>query len=388
MLAMNSLGKRGLPLALVCAIAGVAGGCGGATHRSTAEVRRTAPAASPPAARAKRSDISLRTSLPAGAVAQIGPHLISSATLERWIDARMQSLPSASQLVPPEFASCVARLKDEPVTPEGSEGEPAQLRKECNARYEAFRRQTLERLISSVWVLEGAREVRAGSDRAVTGLVDGAGDIDPRAEASAARAVGAVRRTLFARARAVGDAGVSSYYEQHRGEYATVQELRDVEIAGAQTAARANAAKQELEAGKTFAQVVKEQGVSEADFSSKGLVLELSPTQYGEPNLNHAIFAAKRDELLGPISTTFGYFVFEVKKIHPGRYRPLGAVASSIRTILERERDDKAIAQFLSGWRSKWTARTSCSSEIVVRGCQGFDAAASTDPPPSLYSLQ
>jgi foldase protein PrsA len=376
-----------MSLALLCASAGVAAGCGGA-HRSTAEVRRVVPVPSVPAARAKRSDVSLSTSLPTGAIAQIGTHPISSATLERWIDARMQSLPSASQLVPPEFASCVARLKEEPATPEGSEGDPAQLRKECNARYEAFRRQTLERLISAVWVLEGAREVRAHSGKAVTALLDGKAGIDPRAEASAAGAAGVVRRTLSTRARPVGDAEVSRYYEQHRSKYTTVQELRDVELARTQTAARANAAKQELEAGKTFAQIVKEEGVSEADFSSKGLVLELGPTQYGEPNLNHAIFTAKRDELLGPIGTTYGYFVFEVKKIHPGHYRPLGTVASSIRTILERERDDRAIARFLSAWRSKWTAKTSCSSEIVVRGCQGFDAAVSTDPPPPLYSLQ
>jgi foldase protein PrsA len=384
---MNLLAKRIMPLTLLCAITGVAGGCG-ATHRSTTEVRRAASVAATPAAHAKRSDVSLSTSLPSGAIAQIGPHRVSSATLERWIDARMQSLPAESQLVPPEFATCVARLKEEPVTPEGSEGDPAQLRKECSARYEAFRRQTLERLISTVWVLEGAREVRAGSTKAVTGLIDSKRGIDPRAEVSAAGAAGAVRRALSARARPVGDAEVSSYYEQHRSDYTTVQELRDVELARTQTAARANAAKQELEAGKTFAQIVKEEGVSEADFSSKGLVLELNATEYGEPNLNHAIFTAKRDELLGPIGTTYGYFVFEVKKIHPGRYRPLGAVASSIRTILERERDDQAIARFLSAWRSKWTAKTSCGSETIVRGCQGFDAAASTDPPSSLYLLQ
>jgi hypothetical protein len=374
-------------LTLLCAIAGVAGGCG-ATHRSAATVRRTAPASSEPAAPAKRSDISFRTSHPTGTIAQIGPHLVSSVTLERWIDARMRRLPSAARLVPPEFATCVARLKEEPVTPEGSEGNPAQLRKECNARYEEFRRQTLERLIAAVWVLEGAREVRTGLGKAATALLDGTGGIDPRAEASATVAASAVRRALAARARPVGDAEVSSHYKQHRSDYATTKELRDVEIAGTQTAARANAVKRELEAGKTFAQIVKEQGVSEADFSSKGLVLELNATEYGEPNLNHAIFTAKRDELLGPISTSYGYFVFEVKKIHPGRYRQLGAVASSIRATLKRERDDQAIARFLAAWRSKWTARTSCSSEISVRGCQGFDEAASTDPPPSLYSLQ
>jgi len=382
MLAMNLLAKRALPLALLCAIAGLAGGCGG-THRSTTEAHRAALAAD-----AKRSDVSLSTSLPNGALAQIGSDRVSSATLERWIHARMQRLPSASRLVPPEFASCVARLKEEPVTPEGSEGDPAQLRKECNARYEAFRRQTLERLISSVWALEAAREVRAGSVKAVAGLAGGQAGIDPRAEASALAAAGAVRKTLAARTRPIGDAEVASYYAKHRSKYVIVGELRDVELARTQTAARANTAKQELEAGKTFAQIVKEGGVSEADFSSNGLVLELRPTEYGEPNLNQAIFTAKRDELLGPVGTTYGFFIFEVKKIHPGRYRPLGTVAPSIRKILERQRDEQAIARFISGWRLKWTARTSCGSELVVRGCQGFNAATSTDLPASLYSLQ
>jgi len=381
---MNVLAKRGLPLGLLCAIAGLAGGCGG-THHSAAEAGSTA---SPrPAAGPKRSDISLTTSLPHGAVAQIGAHPVPSATLQRWIEARTRRLPSASKLVPPAFTACVAHLKEEPATPEGSEGDPAHLRAECEARYEALRRQTLEQLISAVWVLEAAKEVRAGSLGGITGFFNGRGEIDPRAAASAAGVAGAVRRTVRARTPPVTDAEVASYYAQHRSKYTTVQERRDVELARSQTVTRATAVKRELEAGKTFARVVKEGGVSEADFSSHGLVLELRPNEYGEPNLNSAIFAAKRDQLLGPIGTAYGYFVFEVKMIHPGRYRPLSAVASSIRTVLQRERDERAVAQFVAAWHSKWTARTSCG-EFIVRGCKGFDAAASTDLPPSLYSLR
>lgn len=295
----------------------------------------------------------------------------------------MREQPPASRLLPPGFADCVTQLKEEPVTPDGSSGNPAQLRKECNSRYEAARRQGLEQAIAAVWTLEAAREMGAGPgpvgqllsrDRIAPGLVSAA-------TSAAADIRGAIVRSL----RPVSTADVAKYYARHRDRYTTVPELRDVEFARTQTQARGNLVREELEGGKTFAQVVKEDGVSEADYSTEGLVLELRPTEYGEPNLNRAVFSAPLNELLGPIQTVYGFFVFEVKKAHPAHFKPLGEVASSIRAELTRRRKEEAIARFASAWHAKWTARTSCT--LVVRGCRGFDASTSTDLPSELYSF-
>jgi parvulin-like peptidyl-prolyl isomerase len=299
----------------------------------------------------------------------------------------MDILPPRLRLRPPVFADCVTQLKREPITPEGSEGDPAQLRKECRARYEAARRQALEAVIAATWTLEAGLETGAGSPKPVAQLV-GPDRIDPSLLDVATSVAGAVRGAILHSIHPVGAAEVRKYYAQHRDGYTAISELRDVQLAKTQTQARGNTVREELEGGKTFAQVVKEKGVGEADFSSNGLVLELRPTEYGEPNLNHAIFEAQPDELLGPIQTLYGFFVFEVKKIHPAHFKPLSQVAGSIRKELSRRREERAIARFVAAWHAKWSARTSCAGNLVVRGCQGFDANSSTDLPSRLYAFR
>jgi hypothetical protein len=335
-----------------------------------------------------RTAASPGASLPSGAVARIGSQLVSGAALERWMALRMRGRSPAARLLPPSFADCVAQLKEEPITPEGSEGDPAQLRKECRARYEAARREGLEQVIAAVWTLEAAREMGVRSGAATPlGRLLGAGRIDPRLLPSASAAAAAVRGAIVRGLRPVGAADVARYYAQHRDRFTTVPELRDVQLARTQTRARGNLVREEIEGGKTFARVVKEKGVQEADFSSNGLVLELRPTEYGEPNLNHAIFGARPDELLGPIQTVYGFFVFEVKKIHAAHFKPLSEVAGSLREELRRSREAQAIARFVAAWHAKWVARTSCAGGLVVRGCEGFDASASTELPGRLYSF-
>jgi hypothetical protein len=288
----------------------------------------------------------------------------------------MRRLPRGERLLPPIFADCVAQLKEEPITPEGSDGDSAQLRSECSARYEAARRQALEEVIAATWTLEAAREtaVDPGQAKPIERLL-GRDRIDPGLLSAATSDAVAIRQAILRDLRPVSAADVAKYYAQHRDTYTTIPELRDVQLARTQTQARGNLVREELEGGKTFAEVVKEKGVREADFSSNGLVLELRPTEYGEPNLNHAMFGAQPNELLGPIDTVYGYF------------KPLSAVAGAIREELARRDEAQAIARFVAAWHAKWTARTSCAGGLVVRGCQGFDAASSTDLPVALYSF-
>jgi foldase protein PrsA len=385
MRAMNLPGRKGLSLVLMCVIACCAGGCG--SGRSSTHAVGASP--DPQPAQAGTREASSEVSLPSGSVARVGSYLISGSALDHWLQERMRTLPPAKRLLPPNFADCVAQLKEEPVTPEGSQGNPAQLRQECRARYEVARREGLEQAIAAVWTLEAAREMGvAGAPAKPLGQLLSAERIDSGLLAAATSAADAVRSAITDRVRAVSAADVARYYMQHREKYATVPQLRDVQLARTQTQARGNLVREELEGGKTFAQVVKEHGVAEADFSSNGLVLELRPTEYGEPNLNHAIFGAQPDELLGPIQTVYGFFVFEVKKIHPGHFKPLSEVAGSVRQELSRRREQQAIARFVAAWHAKWIARTSCAGGFVVRGCNGFDAAASSELPSRVYSFE
>jgi PPIC-type PPIASE domain len=329
-----------------------------------------------------------------GVIVQVGPYFITRASLDRWMRERMRATPATERLVPPEFVTCVTHLREEPATAEDSEADGAQLQKECAERYRGVQQSTLERLIASVWVLEGARELGASASSGVgaqaqlkaAGTARRAATVAPGISTAATRELRAVHAAIADRAGSPGRAEVARHYEQHRGRYVAAQERRDVEIVKAKTEARASQAKREIASGKSFAQMVKESGLAEADYSSEGLAPGLLPNVYGEPKLNRAMFAARPNVLTGPIGTSFGYFVFEVKKVKPARYKPLSAVARSIRDELTRRRRRQALAAFLARWHAKWSAKTTCSPGFVVRGCQEFSGSGMA-PPNVLYTL-
>jgi len=332
--------------------------------------------------------------VPQGIAAQVGPHAVTRASLKALVARALRAIPASERPQPPEFDACVRHLKEEPATPEDSEAGRAQLKHECLERYRGVQQQTLERLIAGVWVLEGARELGVSSTgaEATAGLtraasVPGDATIGTALDLAAKRDVIAMRMALAQRARIPDRTEIADYYRRHRARYVSVQEHRDLNIVGTHTEARATQIRLELASGKSFAQVVKESGVRQADYSSEGLALRLSPNVYGEPRLNRAMFAARPGVLTGPVATIFGYYIFEVKKIYPARYKSLSAVAASIRSQLTKQRRTRAFASFLARWRAKWTAETSCRQGFVVPGCREFDGSGA-EPPNELYALQ
>jgi hypothetical protein len=307
------------------------------------------------------------------------------------VDAEQRSASEPEVLTPPAFAACVQRLKEEPATPEDIEAGPSKLRQECHERYRGAQEQALESLIATVWVLEGAREL--GTDpRGLTAIAElerdvrGGTTIDPQLGSRAKREVETINAAVARRVKPVSSNEVAVYYARHRDKFAAKEELRDVELAKTDTEAKAYQVKQELAGGKAFAQVVKESGVREADYAKEGLAIELRSDTYGEPSLNRAMFAARPNVLSGPVGTTFGWFVFEVKRIRPARYKPLRSVAASIRAQLTRDGRHHALIAFVEAWQAKWTARTSCRTGYVVRGCHELRGTGG-QPPNALYAL-
>jgi hypothetical protein len=299
----------------------------------------------------------------------VNGYVITPKTIDDWVTGLGLVGSGSERLIPPAFHACIDRLREE-WAESGTPGRStAQLQAECTARYRAVQQAALEHLISELQLVLEAREL--GLSRALRGGIDLTA-VRPKAfGALAHRASLAIRRAAESRARPVGGAEVASYYLRHRDElFALVPPRRDVAIARTMTIAVAKRVRRELQAGASFARVVEEPDVGEADFGSEGLVLALRPNTYGEPQLNKAIFAATRGTLVGPVGTSFGYFVFRVTGLRPGRYRPLRAVSPMIRRRLKREARKQAIAAFTTMWQSRWTSRTECAPSYVVRGCR------------------
>ncbi|MCW3018578.1 MAG: peptidylprolyl isomerase [Solirubrobacterales bacterium] len=317
---------------------------------------------------------------PSATIARIGPYSLKGAMFNSFVEAALRSESASEPLIPPQFNACVAHLRAEAVTIGEHANGPSQLRSECQTRYQAVLQAALERLISDEWWIVGAREFGVSVSEP-----GGRRSADVALEARARLASEAIRRAVLGRVAPVTRAQIVSYYEQHRFEYLVAGE-RDLRIARTLTRAAAATVKADVASGRSFASVVKRLTVQQPVDSSAGLVLELQPHTYGEPNLNEAIFTAAPHVLSGPVDTWFGYFVFEVTKVRSERETPLAEVEASIRQRLQRPRQERALATFDKQWNATWTARTSCSPGDVIPKCRQFRGVP-VAPPEDLSTL-
>lgn len=323
-------------------------------------------------------------------MARVGPYSITGATVNRFLGAELSSGESASeQLTPPEFSACVAHLKAGSAAIAVPTPRPSQLRNECRTRYQTLLQTVLDRLISDAWLIGGARELGVpASDREVRVSLDryrhdfssevrfrrflaGRTLADIIFEIRAKLASQTIRRAVKDRVRPITQAQITSYYKQHRFQYLATAE-RDLKIARAATESSAAKVRAEIASGKSFASVVRHLRTRQALNSKEGLVLELQPHEYGERKLNQAIFTAIPGKLMGPVGTSYGYFVFEVTKVRFEREKPLAKVRTSIQRQLARPLQEQALVRFIKRWKATWTARTNCSPGSIVPECRQF----------------
>jgi hypothetical protein len=319
---------------------------------------------------------------PQTVVVRNGPYAVTGSTITRFLHAQLSRQSPDEPLIPPSFSACVTGLQDKAVF--GFRPVPAssRLRGECQARYESALRTTLGRLIADVWLMTGARELLGASTESQRGStrlqramhVTTAASYEVRPYLAAA----AIRRMIVAGAKSIGGAQIASYYRRHTFEF-LIDGERDVRLARTATDAGAVRIEREIAAGRSFASVVRRLPAPQASHSVDGLVLRLHPREYGEPNLNEAIFSTPPGILTGPIGTWFGYFVFEVTKVRYERVRPLRQVATGIRRRLLRPLQERAFARFVEQRMPTWIAHTFCISRDVVPGCRAFKGLGTRD---------
>jgi hypothetical protein len=92
--------------------------------------------------------------------------------------------------------------------------------------------------------------------------------------------------------------------------------------------------------------------------------------------LVRAIFRAVPGRLYGPMSLSHQYAVFVVRAVRPASRRPLAQAEASIRRDVSAVRRTQLAGAFYASYRSRWTARTSCSPRFVVQGCRQYRGLA------------
>jgi foldase protein PrsA len=328
---------------------------------------------------------------------------ITTSTFNHWMMvAAGSSSPTTSSTSkpvvpdPPTYKACVAHL--EATAPKPAKGQPkptpATLKTQCEQQYTALKQQVLGFLISANWVLgEASSQGVKVSDKEVQKQFNQVKSQQFPKEADFQKFLASSGQTVSdlllrvkldmlsskIQQKITKDAGkkasekeITSYYEQHKSQYGQ-PERRNILIVLTKTQAQAEAAKKEIESGKSFASVAKKSSIDPVSKAAGGSLPGVVKGQE-EKALDTAVFGAKLNVLGGPIKTPFGYYVYEVKKTLPSSQQPLSQVKSSIQQQLTAQNQQKALSEFVKNFRKKWEGRTECRAEYKVKDCKGYKA--------------
>jgi foldase protein PrsA len=330
--------------------------------------------------------------VPPNAVAKVGDETITQDEFDKWVKTAVKSQAQGGPAVvpdPPDFEKCVAAKKKAPA-PEGqAKQSDSALKKQCKTEWDTLKTEVMQFLIQSEWVQQEAekRDIEV-SDKAVEKeFEDQKKNAFPtdKAYKQFLKTSGMTEEDILFRvklselqekltteitedAKKVTAADVDEYYEKNKNRFAQ-PERRDLRIVLTKTEAKAEEAKQALESGQSWKQVVKEYSIDEASKAQGGKLAAVAKGQQDKA-FEDAAFAAKKGELEGPVKSQFGWYVFEVEKITPASQQSLDQSRDTIRNLLRDERKQKALDSFIKEFRQEYKDETNCSDDYRVAECK------------------
>jgi len=188
----------------------------------------------------------------------------------------------------------------------------------------------------------------------------------------------------------VSDDDAKKYYEQHKAQYGT-PEKREIRQVAYPKAEDARAARERIDKGAKFDDLVKELGLKPAD-TDLGLVPK---TAIIDPAIADAAFSAKSGDVSQPITGQFGTVILTVGKIEPGTQKTFEEVSaqikqeiaeakakSQINDLRDKVEDERAAGATLSetGKKLGLTARVIDAVDRAGNGPDGKPVANLPDP--------
>jgi len=346
--------------------------------------------------------------VPGNAVARVDDEVVTRDQFNHWVNiaARASQPPGSGAAVtvpdPPGFNRCVANQRR--TLPRPAAGQPQitdqQLRDQCRQEYEALRDQVIQFLVEAAWIQgEAADQDIEVSDRAVqasfqtqkrqsfpndadyrgflrqSGMSQGDILLRVKLELLSQR----ISQKISKSAR-VTDAQVAAYYRRNKQRFSQPQR-RDLQVIKTAGAARANAAERAIRGGQPWRVVARRFSNDAVSKSQGGRLPDVIPGQQ-ERALDNAVFRARRGQLVGPIKTQFGYYVFRVTSIQPPTQQTLAQATKTIRQLLLSQNQQKALQSFVRGFERKWKARTNCRKGYIIEKCRNATAPRRTNTAP------
>jgi foldase protein PrsA len=330
--------------------------------------------------------------VPGNAVATVDGAAIDKADFNHWLTvASKSSGTNAAVPDPPNFTKCVAEKRK--TTPAPAKGKPkttdAQLKKQCQTEYDTLRNQVVGLLVSYKWI-EGEAKAQgvSVSDAEVKKSFEtqkkqnfpkeadwqkflktsGQSQDDIMLRVKLDLLSQKIRDKVIKGKDKVSDAQIKAFYDKNKSRFSQ-PETRDLQIVLTKSQAKAKQAKQALQSGQSWKSVVKKYSVDDASKSNGG---KLPGQAKGtlEKSLDAAVFAAKKNQLTGPVKTQFGFYVFRVTKINPEKVQTLDDAKATIKQTLVSQNQQKALDSFVTDFRKRWREKTECREGYTTSDCK------------------
>jgi len=329
--------------------------------------------------------------VPSGAVATVGDESISQQEFDRWFKTASAAQAQGGQVAepdPPDFEKCVAAKKKLPQPQGQDKATDSELKKQCKTEYETLRTQVMQFLIQAEWVQQEAekQDVKVTDAQIEKSLEDQKKQAFPNEKAykQYLEQSGLTEEDVLFRvkldelqrkltqkitedATKVTDQDIEEYYEKNKKRFAQ-PERRDLRVVLTKTEAKAEEAKNALEDGDSFKQVAKQYSIDEASKAQGGKLPAITKGQQ-EKAFDEAIFSADKGELVGPVKTQFGWYVFEVDKITEASQQTLEQSKETIRNLLRSQGQQKALDDWIKNFREEYKDETSCADDFRIAEC-------------------
>jgi foldase protein PrsA len=347
-------------------------------------------------------------SVPSNAVAKVGGDSISTNDFNHWMRVAAISSqgaqPGAKTTAPaipqpPAFTACVANKKK--TAPKPAKGQPtptdAQYKAQCKQEYEGLRDQVLQFLISAQWIQGEAKDQGVKvTDAEVNKQFQQTKKQSFPKETDYTKFLkdsGMTQDDILFRVRLdtlsnklrekvtkgkdkVTDAQIAAYYNKNKSRFAQ-PERRDLRIVLTKEKAKADQARAAIAGGQSFKTVANKYSIDQASKSQGGVLLAVAKGQQ-EKALDTAVFKAKKGQLVGPVKTQFGYYVFKVQKITPASQQSLAQAKETIKQLLASQNQQKSLDAFVKDFRNKWKKKTLCKKDFTTQDCKNAPKQSTT----------
>ncbi len=340
--------------------------------------------------------------VPSDSVAKVGDEEITQEEFDKWLKVGLSGQAQGAAVVmpdPPEFTKCVAAKKKVPLPQGQKQQSDAALKKQCEQEYDTLKRETMLFLIQAAWVEQEAEEqgvevtdasVKKSfedqkkqafpTDKAYQEFIktSGMSEADILFRVKLNELQQKLTQKITEEASKVTDKDLQEYYEKNKSRFAQ-PERRDLRVVLTKTEAKAEQARNALNDGQPWKQVVKEYSIDEASKAQGGLLPAVAKGQQDKA-LDDAVFDAKKGELEGPVKTQFGWYVFEVDKVAPASQQSLEQSKDTIRNLLRSERQQKTLDEWIKDFRENYREKTECADDFRIEECSNAPKKSDTGP--------